>query len=74
MPKCTPNKADPVGNHLYHVSEEVWTPSPGKGTGAAGELPVVRPKCFKKRTTALGKSLVQPAQPEGRGTKRGRGR
>jgi len=36
MPKCTPNKADPVGNHLYHVSEEVWTPSPGKGTEAAG--------------------------------------
>ena len=36
--KCTPNKADPVGNHLYHVSEEVWTPSPGKGTGAAGGL------------------------------------
>ena len=23
---------------LYHVSEEVWTPSPGKGTGAAGGL------------------------------------
>ena len=27
-----------MGNHLYHVSEEVWTPSPGKGTGAAGGL------------------------------------
>ena len=24
--------------HLYHVSEEVWTPSPGNGTGAAGGL------------------------------------
>ena len=38
MPKCTPNKADPVGNHLYHVFEEVWTPSPGNGSGAAGGL------------------------------------
>ena len=27
-----------MGNHLYHVSEEVWTPSPGNGSGAAGGL------------------------------------
>ena len=38
MPKCTPNKAHPVRNHLYHESEEVCTPSPGNGTGAAGGL------------------------------------
>ena len=36
MLKCTANKADPVGNHLYHVSEEVWTPPPAMGPGRTG--------------------------------------
>ena len=63
------------GGILYHDTAACLGEERGpEASHAHGSSPWCCPKCFKKRATALGKSLVQPAQPEGRGTKRGRGR
>ena len=60
---------------IYHNTAACLGEERGpEASHAHGSSPWCCPKCFKKRATALGKSLVQPAQPEGRGTKRGRGR
>ena len=63
------------GRLLYHDTAACLGEERGpEASHAHGSSPWCCAKCFRKRATALGKSLVQPAQPEGRGTKRGRGR
>ena len=60
---------------MYHDTAACLGEERGpEASHAHGSFPWCCPKCFKKGATALGKSLVQPVQPEGRGTKRGRGR
>ena len=59
------------GGILYHDTAACLGEERGpEASHAQGSFPWCCPKCFKKGATALGKSLVPPA--EGRGTKRGR--
>ena len=60
---------------IYHDTAACLGEERGSEASHAHQsFPWCCPKCFKKGATALGKSLVQPVQPEGRGTRRGRGR
>ena len=55
------------GRILYHDTVACLGEERGpEASHAHGSFPWCCPKCFKKGATALGKSLVQPAQPEAR--------